>query len=238
MSKILVVDDDESILELVQINLELMGHDVITAPDGTKGFALAKQEIPDMVVLDVMMPEVDGFTVAQRIRQYPQTKETPILMLTALGMLQDKVQGFNSGVDDYLVKPFEIEELKVRVRALLKRTNSMPESLKSPEIYSVGDFTLIPENFVAKIKEKEVKLTPIEFDILNNLVQNHGQTVSSGKLLQDIWGYSQDDEVETIRVHIRHLRSKIEKVSEKNYIETIYGGGYKLIPEGVEKAKK
>jgi len=238
MSKILVIDDDESILELVKINLELMGHDVITAPDGIKGFALAKQEIPDMIVLDVMMPEVDGFTVAQRVRQNQATKETPILMLTALGMLQDKVQGFNSGVDDYLVKPFEIEELKVRVRALLKRTKSMPESLKSPEIYSVGDFTLIPENFIVKIKDKEVKLTPIEFDILNNLVQNHGQTVSSGKLLHDIWGYSQDDEVETIRVHIRHLRSKIEKISEKNYIETIYGGGYKLIPEGAEKSKK
>lgn len=235
VSKILVVDDDESILELVKINLELMGHDVLTAPDGIKGFALVKQELPDLIILDVMMPEVDGFTVAQRVRQYPGAKETPILMLTALGMLQDKVQGFNSGVDDYLVKPFELDELKVRVKALLRRSCSTPESLKTPEVFSVGDFTLVPENFMVKINEEAVKLTPIEFEILSNLVQHHGQTVSSGSLLKDIWGYSKDDDVETIRVHIRHLRSKIEKISKKNYIETVYGGGYKLIPEGIEK---
>ena len=235
MSRILVVDDDESILELVKINLELMGHDVLTAPDGIKGFALVKQELPDLVILDVMMPEVDGFTVAQRIRQYPATKETPILMLTALGMLQDKVQGFNSGVDDYLVKPFELEELKLRVKALLRRSDSLPESLKNPEIFSVGDFILMPENLSVKIKGEEIKLTPIEYEILNNLVQHHGQTVSSGSLLKEIWGYSKDDDVETIRVHIRHLRSKIEKASKTNYIETIYGGGYKFMPEGVEK---
>jgi len=235
VSKILIVDDDESILELIKINLELMGHDVLTAPDGIKGFALVKQELPDLIILDVMMPEVDGFTVAQRIRKYPDTKETPILMLTALGMLQDKVQGFNSGVDDYLIKPFELDELKVRVKALLRRSSSTPESLKIPEIFSVGDFTLVPENLSVKINNKDVKLTPIEFEILTNLVQHHGQTVASGSLLKEIWGYSQNDEVETIRVHMRHLRSKIEKITQKNYIETIYGGGYKLIPEGIEK---
>lgn len=238
MGKILVIDDDESILELVKINLELTGHDVLTAPDGIKGFALVKQELPDLVVLDVMMPGVDGFTVAQRIRQNSSTKEIPILMLTALGMLQDKVQGFNSGVDDYLIKPFELEELKIRTKALLRRSNAIPESLKTPEILSVGDFTLIPENFTVKLNGENVKLTPIEFEILNNLFQHHGQAVSSGDLLKEIWGYSKDDDVETIRVHIRHLRSKIEKASsDKNYIETIYGGGYKFIPQGFEKVK-
>ncbi len=237
MSKILVVDDDESILELVKINLELMGHEVVIALDGVKGFALAKQESPDLIILDVMMPEVDGFTVAQRIRQYSNSKETPILMLTALGMLQDKVQGFNSGVDDYLIKPFEIDELKLRVKALLRRSASTPESLKTPEVFSVGDFTLVPENLSVKVKGEDVKLTPIEFEILSNLIQHHGQAVSSGNLLQEIWGYSQNDDVETIRVHIRHIRSKIEKISNKNYIETIYGGGYKLLPEGVPSKK-
>jgi len=238
MSRILVVDDDESILELIKINLELVGHEVLTAPDGIKGFALVKQELPDLVILDVMMPEVDGYTVAQRIRYYAETKETPILMLTALGMLQNKVTGFNSGADDYLVKPFELEELLVRVKALLRRTDSLPESLKSPEVFSVGDFTLISENLTVKILGNSIKLTPIEYEILNNLVQHHGHTVASGDLLKEIWGYSQDDDVETIRVHIRHLRAKIEKAgSEKNYIETVYGGGYKLIPEGIETKK-
>ncbi len=239
MSKILVVDDDPAILELVKINLELMGHEVIASLDGIKGFALAKQELPDLIILDVMMPEVDGYTVAQRIRQNNDTKDTPILMLTALGMLQDKVQGFNSGVDDYLVKPFELEELKVRVKALLRRSSSTPESLKKPEIFTVGDITLLPENLSVKIKDDEIKLTPIEYEILNCLVQNHGQTVASGTLLQEVWGYSEDDDVETIRVHIRHLRSKLEKAAPgKKYVETIYGGGYKLIPEGVNKSAK
>lgn len=239
MSKILVVDDDPSILELIKINLELMGHEVIASPEGVKGFALTKQELPDLVILDVMMPEVDGFTVAQRIRQNDETKDIPILMLTALGMLQDKVKGFNSGVDDYLVKPFELEELKIRVKALLRRSASTPESLKKPEIFTVGDITLIPENLTVKIQDKDIKLTPIEYEIVNCLVQNHGQTVASSTLLRDVWGYSPDDDVETIRVHIRHLRAKLEKtIGDKKYIETVYGGGYRLNPEGVEKAKK
>ena len=216
-----------------------MGHEVLAVTEPIKGFAIIKQEIPDLVVLDVMMPEVDGFTVAQRIRQNEDTKDVPILMLTALGMLQDKVQGFNSGVDDYLVKPFELEELKLRVKALLRRSSSTPESLKTPAICTVGDVTLLPENLSVRINNQKIKLTPIEFDIMNLLVQSHGYTVSSGTLLKEIWGYSQDDDVETIRVHIRHLRSKLEKaIPDKNYIETIYGGGYKLIPEGVDKPVK
>ena len=229
MNKILVVEDDSAINDLIKINLELSGYQVIQAPDGIKGFALAKQELPSLVILDVMMPEVDGYTVAQRIRQNPETKNIPILMLTALSQLSDKVKGFDIGVDDYLVKPFEMEELKVRVRALLKRSNQLPESIATKEILTLGEITLLPETYSVKINDKTAKLTPIEFDIFNLLFQNHGTMVSSAKLLNDIWGYSPDDEIETIRVHIRHLRSKIDKISDgKKYIETIYGGGYKL----------
>ena len=230
MNKILVIDDDEAINELLKINLELFGYPVITAKNGIEGFALVKQELPDLVILDVMMPEVDGFTVAKRIRENPETKNIPILMLTALSMVQDKVKGFDIGVDDYLVKPFEMEELRVRVRALLKRADAIPESLATKEILTVGDITLLPESYSVKILDKTVKLTPIEFDILNLLVQNHENMVSSAKFLQEIWGYAPEDDVETIRVHIRHLRSKIKKISNgKEYIETIYGGGYRLL---------
>ena len=237
MSKILVIDDDTAINELIKINLELCGYDVICSYDGTRGFALAKQELPDLVILDVMMPEVDGYTVAKRIRENDETKNTPILMLTALGMVQDKVKGFDIGVDDYLVKPFEMDELRVRVRALLKRTNSIPESLATKEILTVGDITLIPETYSVKIKDKTTKLTPIEYDILNLLVQNHENMVPSSKFLQEIWGYEPNDDVETIRVHIRHLRTKLKKISEnKEYIETIYGGGYRLLPSGKDKS--
>ena len=229
MAKILVVDDDKAINELIKVNLELRGYDVIQAYDGTEGFALAKQEEPSLIVLDVMMPEVDGYTVAQRIRQCPEISDTPIIMLTALSELNDKVNGFNIGVDDYLTKPFEPEELVVRVRALLKRTHQIPKTSAIRDLLTYKEITLIPESYSVQINEKVQKLTPIEFDIFNLLFQNHGNMVSAKRLLKEIWGYEPDDSVETIRVHIRHLRSKIDKISgDKKYIETIYGGGYKL----------
>lgn len=229
MTKILVIDDDLAINELIKINLELQGYEVIQAYNGTEGFALAKQEAPALIVLDVMMPEVDGFTVAQRIRQCQEIAETPIIMLTALSQLNDKVNGFNLGVDDYLTKPFETEELIVRVRALLKRTRQIPKTSAVRDLLTYKEITLLPETYSVQIGDKIQKLTPIEFDIFNLLFQNHGNMVSAQKLLKEVWGYEPDDSVETIRVHIRHLRSKIDKIAEgKKYIETIYGGGYKL----------
>ena len=228
-NKILVIDDDVSINELIKVNLELAGYSVAQAYDGIKGFALAKQEIPVLIVLDVMMPEVDGYTVAKRVRENPQTRDIPIITLTALSQLNDKVAGFNIGVDDYLVKPFEVEELLVRVRALLKRTGQIPKSASVRDLQTLDEITLLPEQYSVRIGDKQAKLTPIEYDIFNLLFQNHGNMVSSSQILKEVWGYSPDDDVETIRVHIRHLRSKIDKISEgKKYIETIYGGGYKL----------
>ena len=225
----MVIDDDNAINELIKVNLELEGYSVIQAYDGITGFALCKQELPSVVVLDVMMPEVDGFTVAQRIRKNESTKDIPILMLTALSQINDKVTGFDIGVDDYLVKPFEMEELKVRVRALLKRSNQIPQSAYTKDILTLGEVTILPETYSVKINDKIVKLTPIEFDIFNLLFQNHGNMVPSSRLLKDVWGYSPDDDIETIRVHIRHLRAKLDKISNgKKYISTIYGGGYKF----------
>lgn len=234
MSRILVIDDDQAIAELIKVNLDLLGHQVTTANDGIKGLALAQQNRPDLIVLDVMMPDLDGFTVCQRLRQNTGTNGIPILMLTALGMTRDKVKGFDSGADDYLTKPFEIPELQVRVRALLRRAGSVPPSASLPEILTAGEITLIPENLQAKVKERVVKLTPTEFEILHCLMQHHGQTVSTGKLLEEVWGYSPDDDVDTIRVHIRHLRTRLE-TAERKYIRTVYGGGYQLIPEGFSK---
>lgn len=234
MTKILVIDDDAAINELIKVNLELAYYKVVCALDGNKGYALAKQELPDLIILDVMMPEVDGYTVAKRIRENESTKDIPIIMLTALNMLQNKVQGFNIGIDDYIVKPFEMEELLLRVKALLKRSNNIPKSVAVKEVLTKGDITLIPETYSVEIKGKQVKVTPIEFDIINLLMQNYGNMVSSAKILNDVWGYSSDDAVETIRVHMRHIRTKLDKISDgKKYIETIYGGGYRLVPEGV-----
>ena len=173
-NKVLVIDDDIAINELIKVNLELAGYKAIQAHDGVKGFALVKQEMPSLVILDVMMPDVDGFTVAKRIRQNEDTKNIPIIMLTALSQLNDKVNGFNIGVDDYLVKPFEVEELMVRVRALLKRTNQIPISASTRDLLTLGEITLLPEQYSVKIGEKQTKLTPIDFDIFNLLFQNHG----------------------------------------------------------------
>jgi two-component system response regulator RpaA len=180
-----------------------------------------------------MMPNVDGYTVCQRLRKHPDLKDTPVLMLTALGDMDDKLKGFDSGADDYLVKPFEIPELLVRVRALLRRTKAVMPSSAAQELLSVGHFTLISDSLEVKVQDTIVKLTPTEYEILNALIQNHGQTIALGKLLQEVWGYNPDDDVETLRVHIRHLRVKLEKISpDLKYIETIYGGGYRLWPEG------
>ena len=145
MTKIIVIDDDIAINELIKINLELQGYEVLQAYNGSEGFALAKQEQPALIVLDVMMPEVDGYTVAQRIRQCEPISDTPIIMLTALSQLNDKVNGFNIGVDDYLTKPFETEELIVRVRALLKRSGNIPKSSAIRDLQTYKEITLLPE---------------------------------------------------------------------------------------------
>ncbi len=237
MIRIIAIDDDASICELIKTNIELSGIKCITATDPNIGFALVKQELPNLVILDVMMGETDGYSVALKIRQNGPTKDIPIIMLTALGELQDKLRGFNVGVDDYLTKPFEVEELKARVKALIARAskNSIFASNKVNEVLNVGDITLMPETYEVKILENTAKLTPTEYDILNILVQNYGKIVSLKTMLKEIWGYSEDDEgVDIIRVHMRHLRSKIDKITldGKKYIETVYGGGYKLVPAG------
>ena len=231
MSKILIIDDDKAIVELVKVNLEIQGHHVLIANDALTGIAIAQQEDLDLIILDLMMPGVDGFTTCQRLRQQENTKNIPILMLTALSRTDDKVSGFNAGADDYLTKPFELPELYVRVRALLRRSGKVASALTLPEILHTGDITLIPESREVKIIDKIVRLTPIEFEVLHCLLQHHGQTVTTSKLLEEVWGYSPDDDVDTIRVHIRHLRTRIE-ISGKKYIKTVYGGGYQLIPDG------
>lgn len=236
MSKILIIDDDIAICELVKINLELQGYECLYSTDPVRGFALIKQEEPNLVILDVMMGAVNGFSVAQKIRQTKEIEKTPIIMLTALGELNNKLEGFNSGVDDYITKPFEIEELKARVLALLNRSGAEMDSLRVKEILSKGDITLIPESYQVQILDKKAQLTPIEFDILNVLMQKEGTMVSSKVLLKEVWGYDEDN-IDTIRVHITHLRSKINKISssKNKYIQTIYGGGYRLLADGIEE---
>ncbi|WP_204104515.1 MULTISPECIES: response regulator transcription factor [Spirulina sp. CCY15215] len=236
MPRILVIDDDPAISELVSINLEMAGYDVNLASDGIKGQALAVQLQPDLIMLDLMLPKVDGFTVCQRLRRDDRTADIPVLMLTALDQTADKVGGFNAGADDYMTKPFELEEMLARVRALLRRTDRMPQAAKHSEILSYGPLTLIPERFEANWFDKTVKLTHLEFELLHCLLQRHGQTVSPSEILKEVWGYDPDDDIETIRVHIRHLRTKLEPdPRHPKYIKTVYGAGYCLELPGIER---
>lgn len=236
--RILVIDDDPAISELVAINLEMAGYDVTQAPDGIKGQALAVQLLPDLIMLDLMLPKVDGFTVCQRLRRDERTSNIPILMLTALSQTQDKVEGLNAGADDYLTKPFELEEMLARVRALLRRTDRIPQAAKHSEILSYGPLTLIPERFEVVWLGRVVKLTRLEFELLHCLLQRHGQTVAPSEILKEVWGYDPDDDIETIRVHVRHLRTKLEPdPRHPRYIKTVYGAGYCLELPNNEQAK-
>ena len=229
MPRILVIEDDDAIRDLIATNLEMAGYDIKQAPDGIKGQALAVQLQPDLIMLDLMLPKEDGFTVCQRLRRDDRTSDIPVLMLSALGQTQDKVEGFNAGADDYLTKPFELAEMQARVRALLRRTDRIPQAAKHSEILNYGPLTLIPERFEAIWFENTVKLTHLEFELLHCLLQRHGQTVSPSEILKEVWGYDPDDDIETIRVHIRHLRTKLEPDPRHPcYIKTVYGAGYCL----------
>ena len=187
MPRILIIDDDAAIAELLAVNLEMAGYEVSQAADGIKGQAMALQMQPDLVMLDLMLPRVDGFTVCQRLRRDERTGEIPILMLTALGQTENKVEGFNAGADDYLTKPFELEELLARIRALLRRTDRIPQAAKHTEILNYGPLTLVPERFEAMWFNRTVKLTHLEFELLHCLLQRHGQTVSPSEILREVW---------------------------------------------------
>ena len=245
-NKILIIDDDRSILELLKVNFEIKGYQVVLAEDAIKGIALNRQESPDLVILDIVLPKLDGLTACQQIRADQKgNSEVPILMLSVVSNIENKIAGFDAGTDDYLTKPFEISELLARSKALIKRASKLNNNIQDASIFSSseilhsGDITLLPETREAEISKNTIKFTPIEFDILYCLMQNLGKTISPNQLLKEIWGYtSNNEDIETIRVHIRHLRQRLENLvqdqdgNNKKYIRTIYGKGYQLIPEG------
>ncbi|MEI8377924.1 MAG: response regulator transcription factor [bacterium] len=229
MSRLLIVDDDKEIQELLKVDLQLSGYLVDTASDGQEGLAMALKSAYDLILLDVMMPKMDGFEVCQNIRKV--NKEIPILLLTAKGAIEDKVVGFENGADDYLVKPFDIQELLVRVRALLRR-NTKTDSL-SGDVLDAGDIKISPDSLEATINGEVKKLTPTEFEILYCLMQHINQAVTLSTLLNEVWGYDADEDVRMLRVHVGGLRHKIEpNPKSPKYLHTITNVGYKLNPFG------
>ena len=230
MSRFLIVDDDAEIRDFIKTDLEMSGFSIDTATDGQMGLNMALKSDYELIILDVMMPKMDGFEVCQNIRKV--NKKVPILLLTAKGAIEDKVKGFNCGADDYLVKPFDIQELLVRVRALLRR-NAPAGNTSTNETLSLGEIKLFPESLETSIKGQTIKLTPTEFEILYCLMQYANKAVSLTTLLNEVWGYDEDEDVRMVRVHVGGLRQKIEtNPKHPEFLHTVTGVGYKLTPFG------
>ncbi|WP_028562008.1 response regulator transcription factor [Paenibacillus pinihumi] len=222
--QIMVVDDDEKITSLLRRSLAFEGYEVITAANGIEGLKLMISADPDLLILDVMMPQVDGWEVAQRVREGGSA--VPILMLTAKDDVQDRVKGLDLGADDYLVKPFALEELLARVRALLRRKSDKTEESTSRLAYE--DLVLDLDSREAIRSGRAFELTSKEFDLLNLFMQNPRRVLTRETIMEKIWGYDFSGESNVLEVYIAMLRQKTEDGGGKRLIQTVRGTGYVL----------
>ena len=227
MNKALVVDDEKLIVKGIKFSLEQDGYEVDVAYDGSEALKMAKEKEYDIVLLDVMLPEMDGMEVCQAIREF---SEMPIIMLTAKGTDMDKILGLEYGADDYITKPFNILEVKARIKAIIRRNSKKAKAVeKNERVIEVSDLRLDLDSRRVFEKDKELNLTAKEFDILELLTQNPDKVYSREKLLSIVWGNKLHEagDVRTVDVHVRRLREKIEpNPSEPKYIHTKWGVGY------------
>ena len=222
--KILVVDDEALLLKGIRFNLQNEGYEVITGSNGLEAIKLVKEQQPDLVVLDVMMPEMDGLTACSKIREF---SNIPIIMLTAKTDDMDKLIGFDHGVDDYLTKPFNILELKARIRALLRRSRAAAPQEQTANTLTIGSIMLDLDARNAYRSGILADLTAKEFDVIEFLMRNPNRVYSREALLDTIWAYEYRSDIRTVDVHIRRLREKLEENSaEPQYIMTKWGVGY------------
>ncbi|AGX05793.1 MULTISPECIES: response regulator transcription factor [Bacillaceae] len=229
--KVLVVDDEQSIVTLLEYNLKQAGYEVITAMDGESGKDFALQERPDLIVLDLMLPKLNGIEVCKQLRQ--EKIHTPILMLTAKDDEFDKVLGLELGADDYMTKPFSPREVVARVKAILRRTQltagQQEQAEEDSDSIRIGGLKIFPEHYEAFFSEELLELTPKEFELLLYLAQNKGRVLTRDQLLSAVWNYDFAGDTRIVDVHVSHLREKIEENTKKPaYIKTIRGLGYKL----------
>ena len=217
--KALVVDDEPSIVDFIKLGLGYEGFEVKSARDGMTGLHLAQEFNPDVIVLDVMLPGMDGMEVCQRIRAQ---SDAGIVMLTARDELQDRIQGLDRGADDYVVKPFRFEELIARIRAVLRRRGTTRQ-----EILQVGDLTLDQNTREVHRGERLIELTPREYDLLKLFMFNHRQVLSKDSILERVWGYDFEGDANIVEVYVRYLREKLGDIPPK-LIQTVRGVGYIL----------
>lgn len=229
--KILVIEDEEGIIHLLNLYLRDAGYNVVIARDGADGLAMHAREHPDLVILDIMLPALDGFEVCRRIRSW---STTPILMLTARGDEDDRIAGLELGADDYLVKPFSPRELVSRVRAILRRVGGQApqhqesQAQQEKSVLSFPNLTVDILSRRVEVKATEVMITPTEFDILALMAQSPGRVFTREVLMNKIWGYDYYGDGHIIDVHISALRKKIEANSDYRYIKTVWRVGYKF----------
>jgi two-component system alkaline phosphatase synthesis response regulator PhoP len=224
---ITIIEDESNIVELVKYNLDREGYHTISASNGRKGLELVRQELPDLVILDLMMPEMDGITVCKQLRADAQTKSIPIIILTAKSEEADRVLGLEMGADDYVTKPFSPRELVARVRAVLRRSGNGGD--EEVEVIEIGDIKMDLRQHITRVRGEEVELTPKEFDFLKLLLLNPGRAFTREFLLEHLWGYEYFGDTRTVDVHVRRLRQKIETdPADPVYLETVRGVGYRF----------
>lgn len=222
-TKILIIEDKSDVADIIAASLKSSGNKVLTAVDGETGLAKARAIIPDLVILDLMLPKLNGMEVCKLLKQTPVTAAIPIIMLTAKSDEIDRVLGFELGADDYVTKPFSPRELSLRVRALLRRR--LPEAGK-PEYFKNGELTLDLDRHEVKIGAERLVLSATEFKLLSILMARKGRVLSRERLLNEVWGYETDIATRTVDTHIRRLR---KKMTDPNiYIETMRGVGYRM----------
>ena len=222
--KILVVDDEKPIADIIKFNLEREGFEAITAFDGAEALAIAERERPDLIILDIMLPKIDGLEVCRRIRA---GSRVPVLMLTARGEEVDKVVGLELGADDYVTKPFGMRELMARVKAILRRATASVQPEGSRERFQVGDLIIDPQTYEVFKEGRTIVLTNKEFELLRFLASHAGQVFTREVLLNEVWGYEYYGDTRTVDVTVRRLREKIEDdPSDPKYIQTRRGVGY------------
>ncbi|MFA5528040.1 MAG: response regulator transcription factor [Peptostreptococcales bacterium] len=221
MDRVLIVEDESSISRFIELELGYEGYEVLTAFDGRTGLDMAINKDVDVIILDIMLPELNGIEVCRRLRK---VKDTPIIMLTAKDHVMDKVMGLDMGADDYLTKPFHIEELLARLRVLIKR--GKPNNTSEKNILTCGPLTIDKERHIAKYEKQEIDLTKKEFDLLLYLMENKNIVRSRENILDAVWGYEYYGDTNIIDVYIRYLRSKIDQTFNKEMIHTVRGVGY------------
>jgi len=233
MALILVIDDDDLVSRTLQRALKMYDYQVMTANSGIEGLQLARRHRPDLFILDIMMPGVDGYQVCRQIRGDPLLLDVPVLFLTAKAKDEDKIEGFRAGGDDYLVKPFNMQELELRVKAILRRVG--PEKVEDTTVNEVvvGNVVLDCRTFKVTTPHQTILLTNVQFDLLYHLMSNADQVFNSQQLLQDVWDYPRyTGSPELVRAHIKNLREKIEpSPALPIYIKTIQGHGYSFSSE-------